>query len=225
MAFTDKKGMDGSDYTSMIVVGIVTAIILYLLVAVNYDRIAKQIQDLKTFDVQEPPPPPEKLPPPPPKQDLPPPPVVSPPSIIRTNIPPPPQTTSVPNAPPAPFNPTPAPPAPPAAAPPPPPPPPPALPAVRATPKGNPGSWASSEDYPSGPLREGVEGTTGFRLEIGTDGRVVGCSITRSSGSGALDDTTCKLMTRRGRFSPAKDTSGNPVPGNFSSNVRWQIPK
>jgi periplasmic protein TonB len=224
MAFTDKKGLGGSDYTSMIIVGIVTAIILYLLVAVNYDRLKKAAEVLKTFDVEEPPPPPEKLPPPPPKQDLPPPPVTVTKSIVTP--PPTPQQQYFPPAPPAaPVFTPPAPPPPIAAPPPPPPAPPPALPAVKLSPRGNPGSWASSEDYPSGPMREGVEGTTSFRLEVGPDGRPTGCSVTGSSGSGELDSTTCKLLMRRARFNPAKDTSGNALSSSYSSRVRWQIPK
>lgn len=223
MAFTDKKGLSGSDYTSMIIVVAITAVLLYLLIAVNYERIEKSIEDLKTFDVEEAPPPePEKLPPPPPKNDLPPPPVVSPPPIVQTNIAPPP-SLAAPPPPPGPISP-PAPSAP-AAAPPPPPPPPPALPAVRASPRGNPGSWATNDDYPPGAQREGVEGTTSFRLEVGTDGRVTGCSITGSSGSAELDNKTCQLMQRRARFNPAKDTSGNAVAGSYSSRVRWQIQK
>lgn len=220
MAFTDKKGLKGSDYTSMIIVGALTALILYFLIAVNYERIKKSVEELKTFDVEEaPPPPPEKLPPPPPKTNLPPPPVVSPPPIVQTNIAPPPAVTTQATPPPV-FTPTPEPPRP---APPPPPPPP--LPALKLTPRGNPGGWATNDDYPPGAQREGVEGTTGFRLEVGPDGRVTGCSVTSSSGSAELDSTTCKLVSRRAKFNPGRDASGNPIGGQFSSRIRWQIQK
>jgi periplasmic protein TonB len=219
MSFTDKKGLSGSDYTSMVVVGAITAIILYFLIAVNYERIKKVAEELKTFDVEEPPPPPEKLPPPPPKTNLPPPPVVSPPPIVQTNIAPPPAVTTQATPPPV-FTPTPEPPRPV-----PPPPPPPPLPALKLVPKGNPSGWATNDDYPPGAQREGVEGTTSFRLEVDAGGRVTSCSVTGSSGSSELDSTTCKLITRRARFTPGRDAAGNPIGGQFSSRIRWQIQK
>ncbi len=217
MAFTDKKGLKGSDYTSMVIVAALTAVILYFLIAVNYERIKKSVEDLKTFDVEEPPPPPEKLPPPPPKANLPPPPVVSPPPIVQTNVAPPPTVTTVATPPPV-FVPTPEPPRP---APPPPPP----LPAVKLVPKGNPSGWATNDDYPPGAQREGVEGTTSFRLEVDTSGRVSGCSVTASSGSAELDNTTCKLVSRRARFTPGRDSAGNAIGGVYNSRIRWQIQK
>ena len=215
MSYTDKQGLDSGKLGSMTVVALITALILYLLVAVNYDRIKKAADELKTFDVEEPPPPPEKLPPPPPKTNLPPPPVVSPPPIVTTNTPPPPITTVA--TPPPVFVPTPEPPRP---APPPPPPP---LPAVKLTPKGNPGSWATNDDYPPSAQREGAEGVTGFHLEVGADGRVTSCSVTSSSGNSTLDDTTCRLMQRRARFNPGRDSAGNAIGGVYNSRVKWQI--
>ncbi|MBA4748473.1 MAG: energy transducer TonB, partial [Sphingopyxis sp.] len=73
--------------------------------------------------------------------------------------------------------------------------------------------------------REEREGTTGFRVAIGPDGRVTGCDITSSSGHADLDQETCKLVTRRARFDPALDRDGNPTTGSYSNRVRWQIPK
>ena len=113
-----------------------------------------------------------------------------------------------------------APPAPPPA----PPPPKPKL-ASGATPRSNPGSWATNDDYPSAALRAEEEGVTGFRLTVGTDGRVSECSVTSSSGSSTLDAATCKLITRRARFTPAKDADGNPVTDTYSNRIRWQIPE
>ena len=108
----------------------------------------------------------------------------------------------------------------------PPPPPPPEKPKVaeKASPKGDPGSWATTDDYPPSSLRNEEAGTTGFRLEIGTDGKATSCSITKSSGFSALDDATCKVVSRRARFKPAKDASGTPIGDTYSSRVKWQIP-
>jgi protein TonB len=113
----------------------------------------------------------------------------------------------------------------PTAAPPPPPPPPPRFQPKGAAPKGNPGNWATSNDYPSRALREEREGTTGFRVTVGTDGKVADCQVTRSSGSPDLDQATCDNIRRRARFNPATDGDGNPTTGSYASTIRWVIPK
>lgn len=93
-----------------------------------------------------------------------------------------------------------------------------------ASPRGNPGNWANSNDYPSRALREEQEGVTRFRLIVGADGRASHCEIRQSSGSRALDQATCTVIKRRARFNVALDDRGNPIEGNWSSSVRWQIP-
>jgi protein TonB len=93
-----------------------------------------------------------------------------------------------------------------------------------ASPRGSPASWISADDYPSRPLRNGVEGQSGYRLVVGSDGRVSACEITSSSGSSELDRETCRLITRRAHFEPATDASGANVVGTYSGTVRWEIP-
>lgn len=94
-----------------------------------------------------------------------------------------------------------------------------------AIPAGNPGEWATSNDYPIQALREGREGITGFRIMVGPDGRPAGCDITSSSGSPDLDSVTCELLVERALFKPALDIKGKPTTGSYSSRVRWVIPK
>jgi protein TonB len=142
-------------------------------------------------------------------------PVVSP-QIQTVNIAPPPMIT--------PTAPT-APPAPPAPPPPPPPPPPPRQAAEAAKPRGNPQGWVTDEDYPAAAMRSGESGTTGVRLAVGADGRVTDCNVTSSSGSSVLDQTACRLLMRRARFTPAKDTSGSAVAGSWSSRFTWRLPE
>jgi protein TonB len=48
--------------------------------------------------------------------------------------------------------------------------PPPRFTPVGVSPKGNPGEWATPDDYPSRPLREGVQGTTSFKVTVGPNG-------------------------------------------------------
>ncbi len=89
-------------------------------------------------------------------------------------------------------------------------------------PATNPGSWVTTNDYPSRALREEREGTTAFRLDVGVDGKVTACTVTASSGHGDLDAATCKALMRRARFEPITDGGG---PASWTSRVRWTIPK
>lgn len=104
-----------------------------------------------------------------------------------------------------------------------------AIPATAAEPRdpvpaGNPGEWAAPGDYPSAALRGEIEGVVGFRLTVDAKGIPSDCTLTRSSGDATLDETTCRLMRQRARFSPASDRRGRAVPGTWSSSVRWEIP-
>lgn len=87
------------------------------------------------------------------------------------------------------------------------------------------GGWVTDNDYRTPWINRGWEGTAGFRLQIGADGRVDSCTITDSTGHSALDEATCRLVQRRARFDPARNERGEAVSGSFSSAVRWQIPE
>jgi periplasmic protein TonB len=94
-----------------------------------------------------------------------------------------------------------------------------------AKPKNNPGSWATTNDYPSRALSQEREGTTTFRVTVGADGKVADCSVTGSSGHGDLDAATCSNVKRRARFDPALSNDGSPTTGSYSNRVTWRIPK
>ena len=82
----------------------------------------------------------------------------------------------------------------------------------------------SADDYPASALRIGAQGSVGFILDVGPDGRVHGCTITRSSGSSALDSSTCAIMRRRARFTPAIDSNGMPAAGRVTGQAEWALP-
>lgn len=65
---------------------------------------------------------------------------------------------------------------------------------------------------------------TGFRLDIGTDGRVSNCRVTSSSGSSALDSMTCRILTIRAQFAPALDSNGNATTDTYSGRIVWRLP-
>ena len=108
--------------------------------------------------------------------------------------------------------------------PPPPPPPPPAKKLEPARAKANLASYVSDADYPASAQRNEEQGTTRFRLTVGADGKVTDCTVTGSSGSSALDSTTCRIMKSRARFEPARDSSGNRTSDSVSSAIKWVLP-
>jgi len=202
------------------VVAIGLVILLHALVGYAFitglaiNVIKKAAQDLKVVDIKDQPPPPEqKPPPPPPEQKVEPPPIVAPPPIVQT-VAPPPMIQSVP-APPVIHQ----------EAPPAPPPPPKPVISQAAGAKGDPAQWITNDDYPPGAMREGREGITKITWQINEQGKVDNCQVASSSGSPDLDETACRLITRRGKYSPAKDQNGNPIRTTQSRSVRWQIPK
>lgn len=217
MAYADQQ-MSGNKVTALIIVAILHVLVGYALVTGLAYEAYKKVKDVTAAVNIKEEKPPEEPPPPPPKQDTPPPPIVAPPPPISFNAPAP-QIETVTTPPPVALPPAPV------AVPAPPPPPAPRFQPTAARPKGNPGNWATTNDYPSRALREEREGTTGFRLTVGPDGKVVDCTVTRSSGSSDLDEAACSNIRRRARFDPAKDGDGNPTTGSYSSSVRWVIPK
>jgi protein TonB len=78
-------------------------------------------------------------------------------------------------------------------------------------------------DYPPAARREGAEGIVHVRFTVGADGRVDGCTVTRSSGHAALDTTTCRLIEQRFRYHPARDSQGRPVPETISLFYQWGL--
>ncbi|WP_374282649.1 energy transducer TonB [Novosphingobium sp.] len=216
MAYADQQ-MSGNRITAFIIVALLHLVLGYALVTgLAYEGVKQIMKKVTTIDIKKDEP--KKEPPPPPKKVAAPPPIVAPPPKINVSVAPPPVQTVV-TPPPLPPPPIIAPPAPVPA------PPPPRFQPKSATPKGNPANWATTNDYPSRALREEREGTTGFRVTVGPDGRVTSCDVTSSSGSSDLDDATCANVTRRARFTPAMDGEGNPTSGSYSNRIRWVIPK
>ena len=84
-------------------------------------------------------------------------------------------------------------------------------------------SYFSADDYPA--MADGLqEGTVGFRLAIGPNGRVTACRVTSSSGSAPLDQATCRILRARARYAPARDAAGNPTTGADWGRVAWRLP-
>lgn len=215
MAYADQE-MSGNRIVAFIVVALLHLALGYALVTgLAYEGAKNLVKKLTTVEIKKEEKKEEKKPPPP-KKDVAPPPIVAPPPKMNINAAPPPiEVVSVAPPPPPIIVAPPAPAAPPA----------PRIQPKAATPRGNPGNWATTNDYPSRALREEREGVTGFRVTVSAEGRVTSCDITSSSGSPDLDEATCSNVTRRARFNPATDGEGQPTTGSYAGRVRWVIPE
>jgi TonB family protein len=78
-------------------------------------------------------------------------------------------------------------------------------------------------DYPAEALAKGAQGITDFKLQVNADGRVEKCDIERSSGNAALDEATCRVITKRSRFRPAIDRTGHAASGTYTGMIHWRL--
>jgi protein TonB len=216
MSYAQRKELSGNRTAAIIIAAVLQFALGYALVTgLAATFVKKEVQNLKTFNVEQPPPPPEK--PPPPPKDMPkvPPPPVTPPSIVQPPplAPPPIQTVVTPVIPP------------PLPAPRPPAPPPPPVHTVQhaQSATGDLQGLFTSDDYPEAAAEANVTGTTTVSYEIGTSGRVTSCSVISSSGNRSLDQATCRVIQSRGRFTPARDSNGNPTTDTKTQTITWRL--
>lgn len=87
------------------------------------------------------------------------------------------------------------------------------------------GTLDGNRDYPRSARIAGIEGSVAVRFTVGTDGRVSGCRVIRSSASPDLDSTTCRLVERRFRYRPARNAEGRPVAETISRTFDWSLPR
>jgi TonB family protein len=80
------------------------------------------------------------------------------------------------------------------------------------------------DDYPTEAILAQQSGSVLVRLTIEVDGRVGECAIVESSGAALLDQRTCQVIVRRGRYRPALDASGAPVRALAAIRISWVLP-
>jgi protein TonB len=92
---------------------------------------------------------------------------------------------------------------------------------------GGPSRWLRGSiddgDYPRRAYDDRVTGTVFIAFTVDVDGRARDCRVTRSSGSRALDETTCRLIEKRFRYRPARDGGGRPVASTIRGEQEWAI--
>jgi protein TonB len=214
-----------------------------LITGLGYELPAEVREKLEVFDVIEPPPPPIEKPIParvrieapegaasPPSLKANPTPIVAPPPVVQLQVPPP--VVTVPEPTPVPEGTAPT-----------------AGVAAIAGPgtgtggEGNgtgaggqgsgtgggavPARWISGRivdtDYPRSAFKARASGTVSLRFVVAPSGRVDECSVTRSSGNRALDETTCRLIVQRFRYRPALNAEGRPVAATIRGQHDWDL--
>lgn len=80
-----------------------------------------------------------------------------------------------------------------------------------------------ADDYPPAALRTATQGRVVVRIAVSVEGRATECVTVATSGSRAIDATTCEVILRRARFRPALDAAGRPVAVRTVSTVTWLI--
>ena len=80
-----------------------------------------------------------------------------------------------------------------------------------------------NRDYPREASRAKQGGSVTVRYTVGADGRVRDCRVMKTSGVGAIDDTTCRLIEQRFRYEPARDASGRAVAADTGWRQDWWL--
>lgn len=83
------------------------------------------------------------------------------------------------------------------------------------------GEINSAKDYPRKTRELRIGHSVIVDLTVGIDGRVVSCRVSQPSPDMEADRITCELATKRFRFRPATDASGEPRVAVYRWRQRW----
>lgn len=84
--------------------------------------------------------------------------------------------------------------------------------------------WLGPEHYPPAALRAGEEGRVVVTIDVAANGSPQACRPKGPSILPLLENGTCQAVMNGGRFEPALDQRGRPVPGTVTLPVRWIMP-
>lgn len=83
----------------------------------------------------------------------------------------------------------------------------------------------TTDDYPASAMRNEERGRVTARFEIADDGTAENCKAEVSSGSAVLDSATCRIILRRIRYDPARDSEGRPIRSSDTFSIVWTLPE
>jgi TonB family protein len=88
-----------------------------------------------------------------------------------------------------------------------------------------PGRYYGPEGYPAEAARLRQEGKVVMHLIISTEGTVIACTVTTSSGSPSLDAGACDTALHKVRYRPARNDAGQPVESTAELKIRYVLPQ
>ncbi|WP_183929139.1 TonB family protein [Sphingomonas sp. BK345] len=80
-------------------------------------------------------------------------------------------------------------------------------------------------NYPPEAKKQRAEGRVAALVHVSAGGRVETCAPVETSGNKALDQGTCVLLVRMGRYTPARDALGVSIASDQVVAVRWTLPE
>lgn len=91
-----------------------------------------------------------------------------------------------------------------------------------AAPIEDPQSWVSATDFPVDQRQKRRSGFNTVRLMLDEVGTPTSCHIQRAGADG-FNSAACRILMEKGRFQPALDAAGQPIPSYFVVNFRFQF--
>lgn len=85
-------------------------------------------------------------------------------------------------------------------------------------------TFFSSDDYPASAVVRHQEGKARVLLATDKNGRVITCQVVSSSEIDALDDASCNILKRRGKYEPGLNKAGKPIPAPVLVTIKWVLP-
>jgi protein TonB len=90
-----------------------------------------------------------------------------------------------------------------------------------ATPIITPAKWISGGPTNADNRRGRYRGSVVVQFTVQPVGRASNCTVVRPSGNPEMDTLTCRIVTDRARFTPARDAAGRPVDSQAHATYVW----
>lgn len=91
-----------------------------------------------------------------------------------------------------------------------------------AVPAEDPQTWVSEADFPVDQRQRRRSGFNTVRLLLDEAGKPTGCQVQRA-GADSFNSAACRILMEKGRFQPALDAAGQPMPSYYVVNFRFQL--
>jgi TonB family protein len=92
---------------------------------------------------------------------------------------------------------------------------------TRPEPTSSPALWVTMDDYSPSALNVRNPRDVVLRYRVTGEGKVEDCAVAETSGSSVLDNTACRLVTRRARYRPAVAADGSVSEAWVVQAIRW----